>query len=207
MKYQNYLISLTIVAIVASVFASMFSTITSYTTPHNLNLWTSAVEVEVIRPNGLIEKQYMGPNNITNVGLNWTRDFLAYSGKSSGQATTIVLGNGSTAEDPTITTLSNQFNASCCNLVMQAGTVTNQAATGGSQNSCNYSTTYQWTVTGCSGGNIIVNTTALYNNSAAGNSCGSGCVMFAGKNFTSPVTLQNGDQLNITWYVWAASGG
>jgi len=206
MKYQNFFIALTIVAIIASAFSSTFST-TSYTASHNLNMWTSAVEAIVIRTDGSIEKLYMGPNNITNVGLNWTRDFLAWSGKSSGQATAIVLGNGSTAEDPTITTLSNQFNATCCGLTPQAGTVTNQAATGGSQNSGNYSTTYQWTVSGCSGGNITVNTTALYNNSAPGNSCGAGCVMFAGKNFSAPVTLQNGDQLNVTWYVWAASGG
>jgi hypothetical protein len=202
MKYQNFLIALTIVAIVASVFASTFSTTTSYTTPHNLNVWTSAVETKVIRTDGSIEELYMGPNNITNVGLQWVRDKIAFGTNASGVATTIVLGNGTnpgSAEDPAITTLAGQQNSSsCCGLIPT--TATPQGVGNG-----NYSVSNLWTVTGCAGGNIVINTTALYNQTS--NGCTGACLMFAGKNFSSLVTLQNGDQLNVTWYVWAASGG
>jgi hypothetical protein len=144
----------------------------------------------------------MGPNNITNVGLQWVRDKLAFGTNASGVATTIVLGNGTgtgNAEDPAITTLPGQQNSSsCCGLSPTTGTVVG-VGTG------NYSTTWQWTVTGCAGGNIAINTTALYNQTA--NGCTGSCLMFAGKNFSTTVPLQNGDQLNVTWYVWAASGG
>ena len=50
--------------------------------------------------------------------------------------------------------------------------------------------TYQWTST-CD--NAYVNGTGLYNSTAADK------ILFAETNFTSSVTLMNGDKLNVTW--------
>lgn len=202
MKYQNYLITLAVVAIVASVFASTFSTTNSYTTPHSLNMWTSAVYAEVIRTDGSIEKQYMGPNNVTNVGINWVRDKISAT-NGTGIANILVLGNGSnpgTAEDVTLITLPGQQNVSTnCGMYPQAGAI---AIIGNG----NFSVSKLFTLN-CTGGNVVINTTALYNQTQDGCTVAGGCLMFAGKNFSAPVTLQNGDQLNVTWYVWAATGG
>ena len=198
---KDFILGAVLATIVAAAMFAVTPANTSVT-PHNLNVWTSAVEAEVIRTNGLVEKQYMGPNNITNTGLNWVRDMISNT-NASGRAVYIYLGNGSTAEDVTLLNLPNQINnTGNCGLYPPSLTYS-IVGTG------NYSTTQLWTVSGCTGGNIVVNTTALFNHSAATTTCTgtTGCTMFAGKNFSAPVTLQNGDQLNITWYVWAASGG
>jgi hypothetical protein len=45
--------------------------------------------------------------------------------------------------------------------------------------------------------NLVVNETGIYNGSSAR-------TLFAAANFTSPVTLQTNDQLNVTWVVYVA---
>jgi hypothetical protein len=132
-------------------------------------------------------------NAMMDVGLNWTRDLIGDAG-TSGSVKNIALGNTTTAETITLTSIPGQING--CVLAPAAGTY---AVVGSSKG--NFSVTYEWTQNGCPG--IVVNTTALYNISAPGSSCTStNCTMFAGKNFDNSVTLQNGDKLNVTWYVW-----
>jgi hypothetical protein len=135
-------------------------------------------------------------NTMMNAGLNWTRDLIG-NAATSGSAKYIILGNGTGDTAATLTTLNGQIND--CGLgPTQATTGPTYAVVGSSIG--NFSTTALWTST-CN--NEIVNVTALYNISAPGASCGAtNCTMFASKNFTSSVTLQISDQLNVTWYVW-----
>ena len=135
-------------------------------------------------------------NAMMNAGLNWTRDLIGNAG-TSGSVKNIALGNTTTAETITLTSIPGQIND--CSLAPAASTY---AVVGSSIG--NFSVTYEWT-SSCN--NEVVNTTALYNISAPGSSCTStNCTMFAGKNFASSVTLQSGDKLNVTWYVWVAGG-
>jgi hypothetical protein len=144
--------------------------------------------------------ELIGPcthNAMMNIGLNFTRDRLfGTSGGGAGNVNVIVLGNGTQGDAvATATTLSGQIND--CGLVPTVSSNT-QVVTGSIANA---STTVLWTST-CNG--VIVNQTALYNQSAPGTSCAiTNCTMFAVKNFSSSVTLQSSDQLNVTWYVWA----
>jgi len=134
-------------------------------------------------------------NTMTNAGLNWTRDLIGNWSGGTNPMKFIALGNGSTAENSSLTTLPNQIND--CGLAIAEGAyAVNQTSSG------SWSISKQFTST-CD--NIVVNTTALYNQSSS--TCGSGgCVMFAGKDFSSNVTLMNNDQLNITWYIWVTGG-
>jgi hypothetical protein len=125
-------------------------------------------------------------------GLNWVKTLIGNWSGGGSPVKFIVLGNTSTAENPADTTLAGQIND--CGLAIAEAAY---ASVGGNGN---WSLSKQFTVAGCSGGNIVVNTTALYNQTGA--SCTGACMMFAGKNFSNPVTLMNGDQLNITWYIW-----
>lgn len=193
---KEFIIGAILVTILA---AAIFETPTAQVGFNDLAI-TSRVCVDVIRLDGTEEKQMCGPadhNTVQNSGLQWVRDKIAFT-NTSGVATTIVLGNYTNAEDGALTTLPGQQNSSsCCGLSPTTGTVVGVG-------NGNYSVTNLWTVSGCTGGNVLINTTALYNTTA--NGCTGSCLMFAGKNFSAPVTLQNGDQLNVTWYVWAASG-
>jgi hypothetical protein len=51
-----------------------------------------------------------------------------------------------------------------------------------------------WTAS-CSG--LVVNTTGIYNGTVSR-------LLFAAANFTSPVTLQTNDQLNVSWVIYVA---
>jgi len=141
--------------------------------------------------------ELIGPcthNTMMNAGLNWTRELIG-NAATSGAIKNIVLGNTTTAESATATTLAGQIND--CGLEPSTGTYTVITTSTG-----NFSTSKVWT-SSCD--SEIVNTTALYNISAPGASCtATNCTMFAGKNFAAPVTLQIGDQLNVTWYVWVS---
>lgn len=125
-------------------------------------------------------------NTMTNSGLNWTRDLIG-NAAVGGAMNVIGVGNGTTAESAALTDLNNRI--ADCGLAMAAGTYSTTGLGVG-----NWSITKLFTST-CAG--IIVNTTALYNSTAPG-------TMFSGKNFSSSVTLQSGDQLNVTWYVWVS---
>lgn len=179
--------------VTAVVLAAAFSALqTNSIVSANKEVWTSAVCVYV-------NNEQVGPcthNLVTNQGLNWTRDKLSGVSSASGSATSLALGNTTSAEVAALTSLPGQIND--CGLTPVAGTASTVGSSVG-----NYSVTYLW-VSSCN--SETVNTTALYNQSAPGTSCGSNCTMFAGKNFAAPVTLQSGDQLNVTWYVWAVTG-
>jgi len=145
-----------------------------------------------------LNNQPIGPcthNAMMNGGLNWTRDLIGNWSGGGSPVKYIALGNGSSAESPGDTTLAGQIND--CGLAIAEGAYA-------SVNVGNWSISKQFTVSGCAGGNITVNSTALYNQSAA--SCTGNCMMFAGKNFANSVTLMNSDQLNITWYIWVVGG-
>jgi hypothetical protein len=133
--------------------------------------------------------ELIGPcthNTMMNAGLNWTRDAIGNAG-TAGSMKNIAVGNTTTAETEQAS-LAGEIAE--CGLERAAGTYS-VVGTG------NWSISKLFTTTGCAG--IIVNTTGLFNATSSG-------VMFAGKNFTNPVTLQIGDQLNVTWYVWVAGG-
>lgn len=124
-------------------------------------------------------------NAMMTDGLNFVKTLIGNWSGGGNPVKWIALGNTSSAETDQ-SALPGE--ATSCALSRAEGAY----ATVGNGN---WSITKQFTVTGCTGGNIVINTTALFNNSASG-------MMFAGKNFSSPVTLMNGDQLNITWYIW-----
>jgi len=174
-------------AILATVAALAIFSSTAVTPSTNTFTVTSAV---CVYKNGVLLDNECTHNTMMNTGLNWTRDLIG-NANGGGAIKNIVLGNTSTAELNSLISLPGQIND--CNLTSAAGTFA-IVGTG------NYSTTYQWTST-CN--DHVVNTTALYNVSAPGASCTvDNCTMFAGKNFTSPVTLMANDMLNVTWYVW-----
>jgi len=202
MKYQNFLMALTIVTVVGSVFASSFTSVNGSTGMHSAQIYTTVMCNKVTGADGTIKQPWeCSPrNNITTVGLNWVRDKISGS-NASGVMTNIWLGNTSTAEAD-LTSLPGQQNKSLgCTLGPATGTVAYSP-----NGVANYSVSYVWTQSGCPG--IIINTTALYNTTDPGlGTCTGNCTMFAGKNFSNSVTLQNSDQLNVTWYVWATSGG
>jgi len=128
-------------------------------------------------------------NTMTNASLNATRDCLGSAACSAAAFNYIAVGNTSTAESAVLAALPGE--------IADSG-LTRAAGTYGliPQSIGNWSITKEFTA---SAGvtNLVVNTTALLNASSNG-------VMFAGKNFTSSVTLQGGDKLNVTWYVWVS---
>lgn len=133
-------------------------------------------------------------NTMMNKGLNWTISMLSQVAVASGNMSIIALGNLTSAETATLTflnnTASNQAIADC-GMAPAAGTVAWVGA-------ANISISKVFTDASCD--NLVVNTTALYNQTANGTAL----TMFAGKNFAASVTLQSSDQLNVTWYVWVS---
>jgi hypothetical protein len=189
---KSFIVGTTLVGLVT--VAIIAGSVVQTTAPVNTMAWTSAV---CVYKNG----ELIGPcehNLVTNIGLNWTRDKISGFSPTTGSAVVLVLGNGTQGDAaPTATTLSGQINdcALTPNVSAYNGTLTGSIA--------NFSVTQLWT-SSCS--NVYVNATALYNNSAPGTSCAiTNCTMFAVKNFTSGVNLSAGDQLNVTWFVWANS--
>jgi len=128
-------------------------------------------------------------NAMMNIGLNWTRDLIG-NGSASGQMDVIALGNFTSAETATLTTINNtETNAPIpdCGLEPAEGAYSVVSSSVG-----NWSISKVFTST-CD--DVVVNTTALLNATSSG-------TMFAGKNFAAPVTLQSNDQLNVTWFIW-----
>jgi hypothetical protein len=190
---KNFVIGTAMVVVMA---AAIMSTTQVATAPADGSLSALYHTAVCVYKNGVLQ----GPcehNNVTNIGLNWTRDALGFSG-IAGKAAYIALGNTTSADTVTLTTLGGQYPD--CGLTINGATTGPTAAVVGTSNG-NWSVSALWTST-CNG--IVVNNTALYNNSTAASCSTGGCVMFAGKSFT-PVTLQANDQLNITWYVWVTN--
>jgi hypothetical protein len=202
MKNKNFLVALAIVAIVGSVFASTFYT-SSSSLSHVSALYQTAVTTQV-KHNGVWEPiVYQGHNLVVYSGLNWTLDKLFTT--SGGVATVMAVANGTNAEQNTMLTINTTANENApitsCGLAPATISGANLSTTAAvTTNPRNYSLTYTWVST-CA---INVNDTALYNSSTM-SGFGTTTIMFAGKNFGSAVGLTSGDQLNVTWYVWATS--
>ena len=140
--------------------------------------------------------ELIGPcshNTMMNLGLNWTISSISQVSTASGNMTVIALGNLTSAETNTLTFINSSTEnqaISTCGLAPAYG-ATNWVG------NANISISKVFTST-CN--NINVNTTALYNHTTNGTAN----LMFSGKDFASTVTLQSGDQLNVTWYVWVS---
>jgi len=185
---KNYIIEAILVAVAVVAIYSIVQV--------NVPLTSAAVSGVDIGSSVCIylNNQPIGPcthNAMMTGGLNWVKTLIGNWSGGGSPVKFIALGNTSTAESPADTTLAGQIND--CGLAIAESAY---ASVGNG----NWSMTKQFTVAACPGGNIVVNTTALYNQTGA--SCTGACMMFAGKNFSNPVTLMNGDQLNITWYIW-----
>ncbi|OGI11558.1 hypothetical protein A3K64_03575 [Candidatus Micrarchaeota archaeon RBG_16_36_9] len=128
-------------------------------------------------------------NTMMNASLNATRDCLGKAAACSAAAYDyIAVGNSSTAENDDLAALPAE--------ITDSGLARAQGTYGLIPQSIgNWSISKVFTSSGAV--NLIVNTTALLNASSTG-------TMFAGKNFASSVTLQSGDQLNVTWYIWVS---
>jgi hypothetical protein len=214
MKYQNCLIILTIMAIVGSVLSYSFSSSDDFASdegdaPANMNIytsevcaWTRPVGSEEWIPVADSDNGCMGHNMVTYQGLNWTIRKISGVAGASGTATVLALGNSSTKSadeeaDTFLNTTTENRAISGCGLDPVTATGANLTDLS-TATSSNYSVSWVW-VSSCN--NIIVNQTALYNQTTNNTQL----TMFAGKNFSSGVTLQSGDQLNVTWYIWANS--
>lgn len=179
---KNYVIEAILVAVAVVAIYSIVQV--------NIPLTSAAVSGLDIGSSVCIyyNNQPIGPcthNAMMTDGLNFVKTLIGNWSGGGNPVKWIALGNTSSAETDQ-TTLPGE--ATSCALSRAEGAY---ASVGNG----NWSISKQFTVAGCSGGNIVINTTALFNNSATG-------MMFAGKNFSNPVTLMNGDQLNITWFIW-----
>lgn len=123
-------------------------------------------------------------NTLTNYGKNMIKFKLTGVAASQAAVDYIAVGNGSL---PTASSTSLNSEIPDCGLTRAQDTSKADIATG------NWSYSYQFTST-CDG--VIVNTTGLFNHTSADTG------FFAGANFSSPVTLQTDDKLNITWYIF-----
>lgn len=191
---KGAIIAILVVALIGVSALSIYSAI-SVNGDHQSMKYMTAVTHQVNHDGVWGPVIYDGHNLVVNYGLNWTMGRL-FGVPSTGVSpiTVIALGNLSNVTEGLLflnNTASNQAIADCSltpTNVTSPIYVSNQ----------NISLSAEWT-SSCSG--LIVNTTALYNQT--GNASN---IMFAGKNFSSSVTLQSGDKLNVTWYVWVTSG-
>jgi hypothetical protein len=131
---------------------------------------------------------HCGPNLITDAGKNHIKGVLGtWPGAVQGTNVSIIaLSNTSTTIGISDTALPGIM-ANECGLGMQRGTYYT-FGTGA------WNISYQFTNT-CNAA-IIVNTTALYNQTS-----GTGALDFAENTFTT-VTLSQNDNLNVTWGIW-----
>jgi len=142
---------------------------------------------QITRVDGIVENLGCDHNYFMSEGSEFIADEVATSG--SGNAIDwMFLGNGTNWNADLSAHTDEIFD---CGLNATSITWADVGGTG------NISATYTWTMTGCS--SIVVNTTGL--NCSA---CALGTEFFAANNFTSSATLSSGDQLNVTWFVWAA---
>jgi hypothetical protein len=197
---KNFVIIALLIALVSVVIYSI-PLVQTNKYSHVSALYETDVQTQV-KHNGIwgpIVDQ--GHNTVPNIGLNWTMDKLFATNTVSGTPTVIALGNNTNAE---VTTLANinmtTNNSAIVDCGLAPATISGANLTRLSTSTANVSLSYIFINT-CANA-VIVNTTALYNQTGNGTSN----TMFAGKNFAASVTLQNNDQLNVTWYVWVTSG-
>ncbi|MFH0929132.1 MAG: hypothetical protein V1818_02120 [Candidatus Aenigmatarchaeota archaeon] len=121
-------------------------------------------------------------NALTDAGKNAIKDLLG-SGTAGAAFNYIALGNGSTP------------GAGSTNLAQEIGEASLGRALGtfNSVGTGNWSITKTFTASGAVG---FINTTALFNATFPTNN-----TMFAYNTFTN-VSLQNADQINVTWTIW-----
>jgi len=131
-------------------------------------------------------------NTMQTSGLNWVRDKI-FATNGTGVATVLALGNGTNGD-------ALASDTSLSGLIIGCGLDAAADASPIIRGTGNMSVTKLWT-SSCTGA-LIVNATALQNNT--GFCATTNCTLFSTKNFTSSVTLQNGDQLNVTWFVWVS---
>lgn len=122
-------------------------------------------------------------NLITTRGLNLIK-FNMMGVNQTIKVGTLAIANSTSPQLITDTELNNQETVAGCGLANVSSTLTD-IGTG------NWSVSHTWT-SACNG--RIINATGIYNTTAVGN-------LFAEANFTS-VTLNNGDQLTVTYYTW-----
>ena len=132
------------------------------------------------------EEVYCSPNTLTNTGKNYTRNRL--TGGVAAAMNYIAVGNGTPVN---VSTVFLEDEIGECGLSRTQDT----SAVNMGESEGNWSYSVQFTST-CNG--IKVNTTTLYNNSAASQEN----TTLAGDTFGSAVTLQSSDLLNVTWYVF-----
>jgi len=152
-------------------------------------MYNNMVCKTVKRVDGTVENLGCSHNIFTNQGKNMTRDMLTnYTGL--GAVNVIAVGNCTVAPTcgalATETTLSGEWTT--CGLGRSQGDYTVAVTSMG-----NWTIQKQFTST-CN--NAYVNDTALSNATSA-----SSAFSFAIANFTT-TTLQSGDQITITWYIW-----
>ncbi len=152
--------------------------------------YNSMVCKEVIRADGTREGLGCKQNLFTNYGKNITRELLAHPGTAGGNVTYIAVGNATAADQAaTNTSLGQEYGANppaACGLGRAGGTYAKVDTSHG-----NWSISKVFTAS-CD--SLNVSATGIYNAST-------GSTLFAETTFT-PVTLQNNDQINITWYMW-----
>ncbi len=151
----------------------------------NVMLSSSGQEVEYssmvcVYLNG--NEVFCKPNTLTALGKNMTRDRL--TGGAGAAVDYIGVGN-STGVNSTSPSLEGEI--SDCGLDRAQDTSVLNIDNG------NWSYNYKFTST-CSG--LIVNTTGIFNHTSANDG------FLAGATFSSSVTLQTNDELNVTWYVF-----
>lgn len=143
----------------------------------------------IIRANGDIEEYPCTHNVFTNDGKNWIRNCLGQADCGGATATAfdyMAVGNGS-APGAGSSTLDDEITV--CGFYNGANRYQGTYNTVGTGN---WSLTYIWTST-CN--DQVVNTTALFNATTSG-------IMLAAGTLSSEVTLQNNDQLNVTYTTW-----
>jgi hypothetical protein len=176
---KEYVITLTIL-----ILAVAFSMISGFHNEEADAVLEYNSQVCVYKNDELVQCSH---NIVTDAGLNHLRDFLALGSAGSANASIIAVGNGS---EPVAGSTSLNEEITGCALARAAGSYIANVSIG------SWGITKLWTQNGCPG--IIVNSTALLNATSGG-------TMFAGNTFTT-VTLQNSDQLNVTWTIWVTSG-
>jgi hypothetical protein len=192
---KNFVIAALLIALIAIAIYAGSLTINNKDTSHVSAVYHTAVVTQLKHDGIWLAPVDQGHNTMMNIGLNWTIDKIFDTATASGNPTVIALGNLTSAETATLTNLNNTATNIAipdCGLDPKTGTAVRLGSS-----TANASITYVWAST-CN--SEIVNTTALYNQTTNGTTL----TMFAGKNFANSVTLQSGDQLNVTWFVWVS---
>jgi len=146
--------------------------------------------VKVIRKNGDVEDFGCKHNQFMSEGKKFIANQIDTTTANTDSIDLMFLGNGTSWGEEQTNHTGEMFDTTCDLAAASIDWVNSSIGVG------NLSATYTWT----SGCDVIVNTTGL--NCSACSSTEE--EFFAGNNFTSSVSLSNGDQLNVTWHVWSA---